>query len=247
MLLSIVIPVYNEKDTILELLMRVQKIELGSVDKEIIVVDDYSTDGTREILNKINELQQGGEDFLIPTNGGNLEISKIKLSFQEENQGKGAALRKGFSIASGDYLIVQDADLEYNPNDIPRLLDKAILENHLVVYGNRFNKDGKNFYLTNYLANRLLTGISNFFSGQKISDMETCYKLIHSSVLNNITLKQDRFGFEPEITAKISKQKIKIFEIPVSYRGRKHNQGKKIGFQDGLNAIRCIIMYNLFD
>lgn len=247
MKLSIIIPVYNEKNTIVELLWRVQQINLGLIKKEIIIVDDFSTDGTREIFSDIINLQHAGCFKFVIDDSRMLDLSIINILFQSQNMGKGAALRMGFSAASGDYFIVQDADLEYDPNDISRLLGQAIEGDHLVVYGNRFNKTGKNFYLSNYIANRLLTLISNIFSGQKINDMETCYKLIHSSVLQKIHLKQERFGFEPEITAKISKQKIMIFEIPISYQGRKHSEGKKIGFRDGLNAIKCIILYNLFE
>jgi glycosyltransferase involved in cell wall biosynthesis len=227
--LSVVIPVYNEKQWIRELLRRVQAVPIP---KEILVVDDCSTDGTRDIL---RELDGAGD---------------VRVFYQAVNQGKGAALREGFKHATGDVVIVQDADLEYDPAEYPRLL-QPILENRAdVVYGSRFiGECHRVLYFWHSIANRMLTTLSNMFTNLNLTDMETCYKVFRREVLQGIELKSNRFGFEPEITAKIAKKRNpawRIYEIPVSYSGRTYEEGKKIGLKDAIQAFFCIIRYWLF-
>lgn len=223
--LSVIIPCYNEKDHIEDL---VQQVLSAPVDnKELIVVDDCSRDGTRDILeSKIKPL-----------------VSKI--IYHERNAGKGAALRTGFINATGDVVIVQDADLEYDPNEYPRVVEPIFLDEADVVYGSRFMKGShyQNAYFKNILANRFLTFISNLFTGLHISDMETCYKAFRREIIQSIDLEEDRFGFEPEVTAKIAKTKCRIKEVPISYYPRTVEQGKKIGYKDGIRAIYCIWNY----
>ena len=227
--LSVVIPVYNERQWIREIIRRVQEVPIP---KEIILVDDCSTDGTREILRE-------------------LEGDEIRVFFQPHNQGKGAALRAGFQHATGDVVIVQDADLEYDPSEYPRLI-QPILENRAdVVYGSRFIGDSHRvLYHWHYFANKALTGLSNMFTNLNLTDMETCYKVFRREVLAGIQLKSNRFGFEPEITAKIAKRRNpawRIYEIPISYAGRTYEEGKKIGLKDAFNALYCIVRYWMFD
>ncbi|MHC4561984.1 MAG: glycosyltransferase family 2 protein [Planctomycetota bacterium] len=228
--LSIVIPIYNERNTWRELLSRVKAVELGDLDKQILLVDDGSTDGTREQLQAFSE--ESGLGY--------------KVLFHEANRGKGAALRTGFAAAEGDFVIVQDADLEYDPADYPSLIEPLLAGEADVVYGSRFLiKKGRKGRAANYLANRFLTALSNSFTRQKLTDMETCYKVFRRSILAGIDLRQERFGFEPEITAKVSRLGIRICERPISYDARHHSEGKKIGFLDGLEAIWCIIKYGI--
>ena len=229
MKLSIIIPCYNEQLTIKEI---VQKINLQTnINKEIIIIDDNSSDRTREILEK--EL-------------GN-EVNKILLN--DKNYGKGYSIRKGIENASGDYILIQDADLEYDPNDYKKLLSPIINGNADVVYGSRFigNDERRVLYFWHTIGNKFLTLLSNMFSNLNLTDMEVGYKLFKTDVLKNIDLKENRFGFEPEITAKISKKNIKIYEVSISYFGRKYAEGKKITWKDGFSALRCILKYNLFD
>lgn len=221
--LSIVIPCYNEKDSIAELVRRVKASPAEP--KEIIVVDDYSTDGTREILER--EVRPMVDQIL----------------YHEKNMGKGAALRTGFRQATGDAVIVQDADLEYDPNEYPVVADPVLNGEADVVYGSRFLGRKRKGYLANRLANRFLTGLSNLFTHQHLTDMETCYKCFRREVIQKADLKEDRFGFEPEVTAKISAMGIKIKEVPISYDPRTLTEGKKIGLKDGLRAIYCIWKY----
>ncbi|MBN2400416.1 MAG: glycosyltransferase family 2 protein [Candidatus Aminicenantes bacterium] len=228
MKLSIVIPVYNEYQTLERLLDAVAASPVK--EKEIILVDDFSSDGTRELLS-------------------GLAGKYAKLVLHEKNQGKGAAIRSGLKECSGDVVIIQDADLEYDPNDYGRLLEPIEKGRADVVYGSRFlNKDGFSHapHLLNRLANRVLTVISNIFSGFKLTDMETCYKMMRRDVVAKIPLEENRFGFEPEITAKLAKLKIRLLEIPISYRGRTHDEGKKIGWSDGFRTLYAIMKYNLF-
>jgi glycosyltransferase involved in cell wall biosynthesis len=227
--LSVVIPVYNEKQFIREILRRVEEVPLP---KEIILVDDNSTDGTRAILKEI-ELQKGH-----------------KVIYQEVNQGKGAALRTGFQHATGDIILVQDADLEYDPAEYPRLIQPIIDNRADVVFGSRFTGDcHRVLYFWHYVANKCLTTMSNMFTNLNLTDMETCYKVFRREVLQGITLKSNRFGFEPEITAKIAKKRPawRIYEVPISYAGRTYEEGKKIGLKDAFQAFYCIIRYALFN
>ncbi len=227
--LSVVIPVYNEKQWIREILRRVQAVPIP---KEIVIVDDCSTDGTRDILKELSVHPD------------------VRVFYQPHNQGKGAALREGFRHATGDVVLVQDADLEYDPAEYPRLI-QPILENRAdVVYGSRFiGESHRVLYYWHYVANRVLTTMSNMVTNLNLTDMETCYKVFRREVLADIRLKSDRFGFEPEITAKVARRRPswRIYEIPISYSGRTYEEGKKIGLRDAVSALYCIIRYWLFD
>jgi glycosyltransferase involved in cell wall biosynthesis len=227
MKLSIIIPVYNEKHTIEEVIDRVREIDVG-MEKEIVIVDDGSKDGTRDVLN-------------------NLNFPDTKTFFHMKNKGKGAALHTGFSNAQGDIILIQDADLEYDPAEYPTLL-KPILDGRAdVVYGSRFlGGPHRVLFFWHYVGNKLLTTLSNMLSNLNLSDMETCYKVIKKDVLDRITLKSKRFGFEPEITIKLAKLRAKIYEVPISYSGRDYSEGKKIGWRDGIAAIYHIIRFKFF-
>ncbi|TGN02942.1 glycosyltransferase family 2 protein [Leptospira dzoumogneensis] len=230
MKLSIVIPCYNEKQTIKNILETVKKVPYK--DKEIILVDDFSTDGTRELL------QTAPFKKLVD-----------QLVFHEKNQGKGAALRTGFKAAKGDIVIVQDADLEYDPFEIPDVIDPIYKGKADVVFGSRFmgGRAHRVVYYWHRLGNLFLTTLSNMFTNINLTDMETCYKAFRREVIQGIDIKENRFGFEPEITAKIAKiPDIRIFEVGISYYGRTYAEGKKIGWKDGFRAIYCILRYNLF-
>ena len=227
MKISVIIPCYNEKNT-LEILIDKVKSKCN-FEHEIIVVDDFSEDGSREILNNISN-----------------KIDKIILN--EKNFGKGYSIRKGFENAVGEIIIIQDADLEYDPSDYETLLN-PIIEGHAdVVYGSRFisAKETRVLYFWHTMGNKFLTTLSNMFSNLNLSDMECCYKVFKKDILKNLELCENRFGFEPEFTAKIAKSNIRIFEVGVKYYGRKYSEGKKITWKDGFSAIRCIIKYNLF-
>ena len=244
--LSVIIPVYNERDTIFEILRRVQE---GEMRREIVVVDDCSKDGTRQILQNMAERQTRGER-LAPANDGSdpIELSDIRFFFQGENQGKGAALRRGFAVATGDIILVQDADLEYDPRDYPKLLEPILDGRADVVFGSRFlGGPQRVHYFWHYVANKFLTLLSDMSTNLKLTDMETCYKVFRREVLKGIQLKSDRFGFEPEITAKVAKGNWRIYEVPISYAGRTYEEGKKITWKDGLQALWCIIRYRLGD
>lgn len=228
MKLSVIIPVYNEAKTIEEILRRVQAVELG-LEKEIIVIDDGSTDGTRAIL----------EGFPSPS---------IRVIFHTKNQGKGAALQTGFAAATGDILLVQDADLEYDPREYPKLLEPILDGRADVVYGSRFLGGPHRVLLFwHYLGNRILTTFSNMVSNLNLTDMETCYKVFRKDVLQRLKLKSKRFGFEPEITVKLAKLKCRVYEVPISYSGRDYAEGKKITWKDGLAAIFHILRYRFFN
>jgi len=227
MKLSIVIPAYNEKNTILEVLDRIRQVDLP---KEMIVVDDCSTDGTREILQSL----PASDD--------------LRIILQSENRGKGAALRTGFSAVSGDIVVVQDADLEYNPGEYPMLIEPILANKADVVYGSRFlGGPHRVLFFWHSLGNRILTTLSNMLTDLNLTDMETCYKVFRAEVLKGIKLNENRFGFEPEFTAKVSKKGYRIFEVPISYNGRDYSQGKKIGWKDGIAALYFIIKYRFFD
>lgn len=222
--LSIIIPCYNEEKNITKILKKVNDVKLSNIKKEIIVIDDCSTDNSKKILEENKKMLQ-------------------KILFHENNMGKGAALRTGIKNATGDLIIIQDADLEYDPNEYEKLLKPLINDECDVVYGSRFKNKKYKGYISNILANRFLTNLSNIFTHYKLTDMETCYKVFKSDIIKNIDLKENRFGFEPEVTSKLSKVKAKIIEVPIKYNPRTKDEGKKIGIKDGLRAIYCILKY----
>lgn len=237
--LSVVIPIYNEKDHWRDLLDRVRAVPLR---KEIVMVDDCSRDGTREQLQQFqSELQSATPD---PWN-------KFQFVFHEKNRGKGAAVRTGLQAASGDVLIIQDADLEYDPSEYPRLLGPIVDGKADVVFGSRFLGDQPHrvLYYWHYLGNKFLTTLSNCFTNLNLTDMETCYKVFTREVIQKIgpMLQQERFGIEPEITAKVARHRFRVFEMSISYSGRTYDQGKKIGWRDGFKALYCIVRYGLCD
>jgi glycosyltransferase involved in cell wall biosynthesis len=226
--LSVVIPVYNEERWIREVIRRVQAVDIP---KEIIIVDDCSKDSTRDILKTLSD-------------------DNIRIFLQERNQGKGAALRRGFTEATGDVILVQDADLEYDPSEYPKLLQPIVENKADVVYGSRFiGESHRVLYFWHSVCNRMLTLLSNFFTNLNLTDMETCYKVFRREVIQGMTLKSNRFGFEPEVTAKVAKHRPawRVFEIPISYSGRTYEEGKKIGLKDAFNALFCIIRYRYFN
>ena len=237
-MISLVIPVYNEKATLEELLRRVVAVDMP---KELIVVDDCSTDGSREVLAGLAERGLAGLAGAHPVNENRLEIF-----LQETNQGKGAALRRGFAAATGGVVVVQDADLEYDPREIPRLV-RPILEGHAdVVYGSRFIGETRRvLYYWHAVVNWGLTTLSNMTSGLNLTDMETCYKAFRRELIQSIAIEEDRFGFEPEITAKVARAGARVYEVPISYHGRTYEEGKKIGWKDGLRALYAIAKYSL--
>ena len=226
---SIIIPVFNEKDTLMALLEKVEQANFSGLEKEIILVDDYSTDGTRDILKGL--------------------CDKYKVFFHEKNMGKGAGIRTAVVHATGDFVVIQDADLEYTPDDYDKLLPLLINNEADVVYGSRFrNKENsKNFIWKNKLANLFLTMLTNVLFGAEITDMETCYKAFKREFIQGITIKSNRFDFEPEITAKVIKKKARLKEVPISYNGRGHEEGKKINWKDGIHAIITIIKFRFFN
>jgi glycosyltransferase involved in cell wall biosynthesis len=244
--LSVVIPVYNEKATIDEILRRVIETPFR---KEIVVVDDCSNDGTRQILEKLAQLRSSGESQAPAFDGGDaIELGDIRVLFQANNQGKGAALRRGFAEVTGDIVLVQDADLEYDPRDYHKLLEPLVDGRADVVFGSRFlGGPQRVHYFWHYVANKMLTLLSDIFTNLKLTDMETCYKVFRREVLQGITLKSDRFGFEPEITAKVAKGDWRIYEVPISYAGRTYEEGKKITWKDGVQALWCIIRFRFTD
>ena len=244
--LSVVIPVYNEKDTLYEILRRVTE---DPTRKEIILVDDFSKDGTREKLERMVKLQKEGSREVVSEDGGEaVPLADLRIFFQEKNQGKGAALRRGFAQVKGDIVLVQDADLEYDPRDYPKLLEPIIDGRADVVYGSRFlGGPQRVHYFWHYVANKVLTLLSDIFTNLKLTDMETCYKVFRAEVLKGIEIKSDRFGFEPEITAKIAKKNWRIYEVPISYAGRTYEEGKKITWKDGVKALWCIVWFRITD
>jgi len=244
--LSVVIPVYNEKDTIFEILRRVSEDPMR---KEIILVDDCSTDGTRQKLEKITQLQKEGLREAPADDGSEpIRLADLRIYFQEKNQGKGAALRRGFAQVEGDIVLVQDADLEYDPRDYPKLLEPIVDGRADVVYGSRFlGGPQRVHYFWHYVANKALTLLSDIFTNLKLTDMETCYKVFRAEVLKGIEIKSNRFGFEPEITAKIAKKNWRVYEVPISYAGRTYEEGKKITWKDGVKALWCIVWFRITD
>lgn len=229
--LSIIIPVYNEKNTIKDILKRIESVELNDIEKELILVDDFSTDGTREILSGLD--------------------SNYKVFFHDKNMGKGRAVKRGFEQATGDIILIQDADLEYDPGDYPRLIRPIIEGRTDTVFGSRFldkNLHNKIVYRHGYITGKALNWFSNFLSGFKLTDMYTGYKVFSKKAIEKIIpfIKSKRFGIEPELTALIAKNKFRILEVPIRYQGRTYQEGKKINWKDGLAAIWHIIRFNLF-
>ena len=227
MKLSVIIPVYNERNTLREVVERVLAVPL---ELEVLCVDDGSRDGSREIL---AELQS--------------QYKQVQIFLQPRNMGKGAALRRGIQEATGDFVVVQDADLEYDPSDYPRLLDPLIQDKADVVYGSRFlgSAPHRVLYFWHSVGNRLLTLLSNCLTNINLSDMETCYKVFRREVIQSIPIEEDRFGFEPEITVKVAKRRLRIYEIGISYWGRTYEEGKKIGWKDGVRAVWCLLKYSI--
>lgn len=225
MLISVLIPVYNEKNTIQEIINRVLE---EPTPKEVIIVDDYSTDGTRDILRSYQN-------------------ERVKIIFHEKNMGKGAAIRTALQNVSGDIVIFQDADLEYDPSEYVHLINP--IQNNIadVVYGSRFRgNEQRVLYFWHTVGNRVLTLLSNMMTNLNLTDMETCYKAFRKDVITNLNIESDRFGMEPEVTAKIAKMGCRVYEVPISYYGRDYSEGKKITWKDGFSAIWCILKFNLF-
>jgi glycosyltransferase involved in cell wall biosynthesis len=230
--LSVVIPVFNEKATIEELLRRVCAVD---IDKEIVVVDDGSTDGTREILQRISAERAAAAG------------PPIRVFYQSRNQGKGAAVRRGFQEARGDVVIIQDADLEYHPEDYQRLLQPIEMGEADVVYGSRFlGGPHRVLFFWHYAGNRLLTLLSNMFTNLNLTDVWTCYKVFRREVLEDLQLQENGFGFEQEITSKVAARQLRVYEVPIAYYGRTYEEGKKITWRDGVRGLWCIVRYTLF-
>lgn len=226
MLLSVVIPLFNERKTIEEIIRRVKAVKLDII-CEIVVVDDCSTDGSWDILQSIDGIQKYRHD---------------------RNRGKGAALRTGFGKAKGDIVIIQDADLEYDPRDFPKLLEPILDGNADVVFGSRFlGGPHRVMFFWHHLGNRFLTMLSNLFNNLNLTDMETCYKCFRRELINGMVLRSERFGIEPELTAKLARKKVRIYETPIAYYGRSYEEGKKIHWTDGFAALYCIIRYRFID
>jgi glycosyltransferase involved in cell wall biosynthesis len=265
--LSIVIPIYNEVASLKELLQQVASVEIG-MKKELILVDDFSTDGTRDILKEIETVQEDSDGIRkyvstpqMPPNedpAPNSEVQEpagsaervseisVKVFYHDVNKGKGATLRTGFQHITGQITLIQDADLEYDPKDYPKLLQPILAGDADVVYGSRFMEGKQTGLLRSYLANQFLTTLANVVNGTRLTDMETCYKVVRTPILKEISLYSDRFGFEPEITAKLARRKCKIVEVPISYRGRDYHEGKTVSWKDGIAAIFHILRFRFF-
>jgi glycosyltransferase involved in cell wall biosynthesis len=228
MKLTVIMPVYNERNTVKEILRRVRAVDLGEITKEIIVVDDGSTDSSAEILKMEAD-------------------STIKVFHHPKNMGKGAAIRTGLEHMTGDFIVIQDADLEYDPEDYRALLAPMLKKKAEVVYGSRFTGEHRDMLFWHMLGNKLLSLTTNVLYNTTLSDMETCYKMFWRGALEGITIKSNRFNFEPEITAKVLKKKIRVYEVPISYAGREYSEGKKITWKDGLQAFWTLIKFRFVD
>ena len=227
-LLSVVIPVYNEKNTVREIVRNVEEVSLPGITKEILLVDDFSTDGTRGILKEHIEGRDG-----------------IRVFYHDRNRGKGAALRTGIAQSTGDMVVIQDADLEYDPREYPKLIAPILAGKADVVYGSRFagGESKRVLFYWHSLGNKFLTHLSNMFTNVNLTDMETCYKVFRGEVIRKIRIEEDRFGFEPEVTSKVARMGCRIYEVGISYSGRTYAEGKKINWKDGVRAIWCILKY----
>jgi len=227
--LSVVVPVFNERTTLVEVIRRMRSVELpDGIEREIIMVDDGSTDGTRDVLRQLGD-------------------STVRVLKHDTNRGKGAAVRTGLQVASGDYVLVQDADLEYDPEDWPKLIAPVQRGRARVVYGSRFTGERRNMLFLHWVGNRVLSLVTNVLYNTTLSDMETCYKLVDRSLLLDLDLRSERFDIEPEITAKILKRRIRIYEVPISYTGREFDEGKKITWRDGFAALWTLAKFRFAD
>jgi glycosyltransferase involved in cell wall biosynthesis len=227
--LSVIVPVFNERNTVVEVVRRMRAVELpDGVEREIIVVDDGSDDGTRDVLKQLGD-------------------STVRIVLHNHNRGKGAAVRTGLTHANGEYVLIQDADLEYDPEDWPRLLNPVLRGRARVVYGSRFTGERRNMLLLHWIGNRFLSMVTNVLYNTTLSDMETCYKLVERELMAQLHLRSERFEIEPEITAKLLKRGERIYEVPISYSGREFHEGKKITWHDGLFALRTLVVYRFRD
>ena len=243
MKLSLVIPVYNELPTLPEIVSRIAAVD---VDKELVLVDDMSTDGSREALTELRD--QGLERWLAGhgKQRPRLRTNEIRVLLQPQNMGKGAALRAGFAATTGDTVAIQDADLEYDPQDLLRVIQPIVDGIADVTFGSRFiGTPRRALFFWHQMLNNALTLLSNMFNDLNITDMETCYKAFRSDVIKQITIEENRFGIEPELTAKVARMRLRIYEVPVSYHGRTYDEGKKIGWTDGVRALYCIVKYGV--
>jgi len=225
--LSVIVPVYDERNTVAEIVRRMRAVDIP-MEREFVLVDDGSTDGTREVL-------------------GQLTDSTVRVVYHENNKGKGAAIRSGLAQVTGDLVLIQDADLEYDPEDWPKLLAPVLRGNAQVVYGSRFTGERRNMLFLHWIGNRFLSLVTNILYNTTLSDMETCYKLFDRRVLAGITLRSSRFDFEPEVTAKVLRRGIRIYEVPISYAGREFHEGKKITWRDGVVALWTLVKYRFVD
>jgi glycosyltransferase involved in cell wall biosynthesis len=221
--LSVIVPVFDERNTVVEIVRRMRQVDLP-LDLEIVVVDDGSTDGTREVLRQLGD-------------------STVRVLLHDGNRGKGAAVRSGIEVASGDYILIQDADLEYDPEDWPKLIAPVERGRARVVYGSRFTGERRNMLFLHWVGNRFLSLVTNVLYNTTLSDMETCYKLFDRTLLDGITIRASRFEFEPEVTAKILRRGIRIYEVPISYTGREFDEGKKITWRDGFAALYALVKF----
>ena len=246
-LVSVVVPVYNERDTLEEILDRIQSVDLR---KEIVLVDDGSTDGTRDLLRQLAAASDpdGAGTWTMPTRGGDLQVSNVRVMFQDRNQGKGAAIRRGFAVARGEIVLVQDADLEYDPAEYHRLLAPILEGRADMVYGSRFlgGEPHRVLMFWHTVGNRFLTLLSNMLTNLNLTDVWTCYKVIRRDALQKLELRENRFGIEAEMTAKAARADLRIYEVPISYHGRTYGQGKKITWRDGVKALVQTLRYGLF-